>query len=76
MDATVDLTRVGGRMVFFAGVLFVDVTARIDVIVESFFVFVATGVGTVDFFVGVIGFVDRMGVRMGNFEAFLTDNER
>lgn len=72
----VDLTRVGGRMVFFTGVLFTDVTARIDVIVESFFVFVATGVEIADFFAGVMSFVDDMGVRMGNFEAFFTDNER
>lgn len=71
-----DLAIVGGRIVFLVGVLFTDVTARVDVIVESFLAFAATGVRTLDFFTGVICLADGIVVRMGNFEAFLVDNER
>jgi len=74
--ATDDFDIVGGRIVFFVVVLLTDVTARLDVTVESFFVFVATGVGTFDFFTGVNCFVNEVVVRIGNFEAFFADRER
>jgi hypothetical protein len=74
--STADFDIVGGRIVFFVVVLLTDVTARIDVTVESFFVFIVTGVGTFDFFMGVTGFVNEVVVRIGNFEAFFTDKER
>jgi len=57
-------------------VLFIDVTARVDVTKGSFFVLIATGVGTLDFFTGVACFVNEVVVRIGNFEAFFTDKER
>ncbi len=71
-----DFEIVGGRIVFLVGVLFTDVTARVDVTKGSFFVLIATGVGTLDFFTGVACFVNEVVVRIGNFEAFFTDKER
>jgi hypothetical protein len=71
-----DFEIVGGRIVFLVGVLFTDVTARVDVTKGSFFVLTATGVGTLDFFTGVACFVNEVVVRIGNFEAFFTDKER
>jgi hypothetical protein len=74
--ATDDFDTVGGRIVFFVVILLTDVTARLDATVESFFVFIATGVGTLDFFTGVTCFVNEVVVRIGNFEAFFADKER
>jgi len=74
--ATDDFDGAGGRIVFFVAVLLNDVTARLDVTVDSFFVFIATGVGTLDFFMGVTCFVNEVVVRIGNFEAFFADKER
>jgi hypothetical protein len=65
-----------GRIVFFIAELLVEETERVDATDDSFFVFDATGVGTFNFFTGVTCFINEGVVRIGNFEAFFTDNER
>jgi hypothetical protein len=74
--ATDDFDTTGGRIVFLVVTVLTDVTARVDVTFESFFVFIATGVGTFDFFTSVTCFVNEVVVRIGTFEVFLADKER